>query len=59
VSSPLEEARALEGAARCALSTGRAAAAAVGLRQALKIYQRLGAAAAVRLAADLADLNAR
>jgi Tfp pilus assembly protein PilF len=56
VSSPLEEARALEGAGRCALSAGRAPAAAVGLRQALKIYQRIGAAEAAGLAADLAGL---
>jgi tetratricopeptide (TPR) repeat protein len=57
VSSPLEEARALEGAGRCALSTGRAPAAAAGLRQALLIYQRLGAAEAAGLAAELAGLG--
>jgi Tfp pilus assembly protein PilF len=57
VRSPLEEARALEGAGRCALGTGRTAVAAVGFRQALRIYQRIGADEAAGLAADLDRLS--
>ncbi|HEY2288820.1 MAG TPA: tetratricopeptide repeat protein [Streptosporangiaceae bacterium] len=57
VRSPLEEARALEGAGRCALGTGRTAVAAVGFRQALRIYQRIGADEAAGLAAELDRLS--
>ena len=53
VRSPLEQARALEGAARCARAAGPAAAA--GLRAALRIYERIGAFEAAKLAAELAD----
>ena len=39
VRSPLDEARALEGAARCAAHTGDQAAALTDLREAVTIYQ--------------------
>jgi len=44
VRSPLDEARALEGAARCAAHTGDQAAALTDLREAVTIYQHIGAA---------------
>jgi tetratricopeptide (TPR) repeat protein len=58
VGSPLEQARALDGAGRCALARGDTASAVTQLRQALEIYQRIGAAEATQLATDLADLDA-
>jgi tetratricopeptide (TPR) repeat protein len=58
VHSPLEEARALEGAGRCVLAMGQVTTAKAEFWQALMIYQRIGAAEASRLAADLADLEA-
>ncbi len=48
----LEEARALEGTGKCAARVGDATAG-IALRQALEIYQRLGAADGPRLAAEL------
>jgi Tfp pilus assembly protein PilF len=58
VDSPLEQARALDGAGRCALDRGDTATAVTQLRQALEIYQRIGAAEATQLATDLANLDA-
>jgi hypothetical protein len=58
VHAPLHQARALDGIGRCVLARGNTAAAATQLGQALAIYQRIGAAEATRLAADLADLDA-
>ncbi|GAA2742345.1 ATP-binding protein [Kitasatospora cinereorecta] len=55
--SPLNEARALEGAARCLELTGDRAAAAAELRQAVGLYRRLGAAEAEPAAARLALLE--
>jgi len=57
VGSPLEEARALEGAARGAARTGDQAAARAGLSEAVAIYQRIGAAEAGPAAADLAAMD--
>ncbi len=54
VRSPLEQARALEGTAWCAQAAGAAAAATAGLREALRIYERIGAFEAARLTAELA-----
>jgi DNA-binding SARP family transcriptional activator/tetratricopeptide (TPR) repeat protein len=51
IGSPLEQARALEGIGKCAAMTCVTGTGA--LRQALEIYRRIGAAAAVRLAAEL------
>jgi DNA-binding SARP family transcriptional activator/tetratricopeptide (TPR) repeat protein len=52
----LEEARALEGIGRCAAQLSDVGAADSALRQALDIYQRLGAADATRLAAEMQAL---
>ncbi len=49
----LEEARAVEGTGKCAAQVGDASTAGAALQQALEIYQRLGAADAPRLAAEL------
>jgi DNA-binding SARP family transcriptional activator/tetratricopeptide (TPR) repeat protein len=49
----LEEARALEGIGKCAAQLGDASGAESALQQALEIYQRLGAADATRLAAEM------
>jgi DNA-binding SARP family transcriptional activator/tetratricopeptide (TPR) repeat protein len=49
----LEEARALEGIGKCAAQIRDADGAQSALQQALAIYQRLGAADAARLAAEL------
>ncbi|HEY1616533.1 MAG TPA: BTAD domain-containing putative transcriptional regulator [Streptosporangiaceae bacterium] len=54
----LEEARALEGIGRCRARL-RDTSAAGPLRQALEIYQRLGAADAAGLAAELTDQESR
>jgi hypothetical protein len=48
-----QEAHALAGLSRCALAADRATEAADQLRQALKIFQRLGAAEAAEVAAEL------
>jgi transcriptional regulator with XRE-family HTH domain/tetratricopeptide (TPR) repeat protein len=53
--SPWDEARALAGLGRCAMATGRATQAEDLLRQALEIFQRIGAAEAREL---LAEVNA-
>ena len=57
VGSPLDEARALEGAARCAARTGALPAARVGLSQAIAIYQRIGVAEARPAAEYLAAIE--
>jgi tetratricopeptide (TPR) repeat protein len=50
VPSPLEEARALEGIGRCDLRRGRQDPTGTHLRQALAIYQRIGAGEALTFA---------
>jgi tetratricopeptide (TPR) repeat protein/transcriptional regulator with XRE-family HTH domain len=49
----IDRGRVLEGIGRCDLAEGRTAEGAAALRQALAIYERLGAAEAARLAAEL------
>jgi DNA-binding SARP family transcriptional activator len=58
IGARLEEARALEGIGKCAGQLGDADPAAGALRQALEIYQRLGAGDAGRLAAELGSASA-
>ena len=54
------EAHALAGLGRCALAAGHTAEAAATLRQALEIFQRIGAAEAADVSAELQALtNAR
>jgi len=50
------EAHALAGLARCARAEGRTAEAEAGLRQALALFQRIGAAEAADVSAELAAL---
>jgi len=57
VRNPLEEARALEGLARCALRQHDATEAIPQLHAALEIYQRLGAPEAAAAAAMLTSLS--
>jgi tetratricopeptide (TPR) repeat protein len=58
IGSPLDEARALTGLGRCALAAGRPATdAAAALRQALGIFERIGAAEAPDVAAELRSLS--
>lgn len=57
VQSPLEEARALEGTARCQMRTGNPNAAMANLRNAIAIYQHIGAAGVTSTAAYLAGLE--
>jgi tetratricopeptide (TPR) repeat protein/transcriptional regulator with XRE-family HTH domain len=57
IASSWDEAHALAGLARCALATGHAAQAGVLLRQALEIFQRIGAAEAPDLLAELDALT--
>ena len=52
---PLEEARALEGLGQAYLHDGNTGEAAAHLRQALSIYQRIGAPAAQRVQAQLRE----
>jgi tetratricopeptide (TPR) repeat protein len=54
-SSPLEEARALEGAGHCALALGEMTEGMALLQQALVIYQRIGAPRATPVAAVLVE----
>jgi predicted Zn-dependent protease len=49
LSAPLEEARALEGLGRAHLQDGNPGQAAAQLRQALRIYKRIGAPAVRRV----------
>jgi tetratricopeptide (TPR) repeat protein/transcriptional regulator with XRE-family HTH domain len=57
ISSFWDEAHALAGLGRCALAGGHTADAAVGLRQARQIFQRIGAAEAAGVAAELDTLS--
>jgi DNA-binding SARP family transcriptional activator len=57
VGGPWSEAHALAGLGRCALAAGDADGAAAGLRQAREIFERLGAAEAVGVAAELDALT--
>ena len=57
VASPWNEAHALTGLGRCALAAGHATQAAALLRQALEIFQRIGAAEAPDLRAELDALT--
>jgi DNA-binding SARP family transcriptional activator/tetratricopeptide (TPR) repeat protein len=57
VGSPWDEAGALAGLARCDRADGRLAAAAAGLRAAELIFERIGAADAAGLAAELEALT--
>jgi tetratricopeptide (TPR) repeat protein len=59
IGSPPEEAHALAGLGRCARAGGRAAEAADRLRQALAIFQRIGAAEAAGVSAELDALPQR
>jgi tetratricopeptide (TPR) repeat protein len=56
ITSPWDEAHALAGLSRCALAGGRTADAAEGLRQARDILERIGAAEAADVAAELDGL---
>ena len=56
IASPRDEARALAGLGRCALALGRTSDAAENLRQARDIFQRIGAAEAAGLGAELDSL---
>lgn len=53
IGSSWDEAHALAGLGRCALAAGRTAEAAGSLRQALEIFQQIGAAEAPDLLAEL------
>ena len=59
IASSWDEAHALAGLGRCALAAGHATQAEVLLRQALEIFQRIGAAEAPDLLAELDALTAR
>ena len=53
IDSSWDEAHALAGLGRCALAAGRTADATAGLRQAQQIFQRIGAAEATGVGAEL------
>ena len=57
IGSSWDEAHALAGLARCALAAGRTANAEDRLRQALEIFQRIGAAEAAGVSAELEALT--
>jgi tetratricopeptide (TPR) repeat protein len=57
IASPWDEAHALAGLGRCALATSHATQANALLRQALEIFQRIGAAEAPGLRAELDTLT--
>jgi tetratricopeptide (TPR) repeat protein len=57
IASSWDEASALAGLGRCALATGQATQADTLLRQALQIFQRIGAAEAPDLHAELDTLT--
>jgi tetratricopeptide (TPR) repeat protein/transcriptional regulator with XRE-family HTH domain len=57
IESAWDEAHALAGLGRCALAAGRTADAATGLRQAREIFQRIGAAEAASMTAELDALE--
>jgi tetratricopeptide (TPR) repeat protein/transcriptional regulator with XRE-family HTH domain len=56
--SAWDEAQALAGLARCALARGHRAEAAAGLREAVEIFQRIGAAEAAEASAELSTMLA-
>jgi len=56
IGSSLDEAHALAGLGRCALAAGHATKAAALLRQALEIFQRIGAAEAGDVSRELCAL---
>jgi tetratricopeptide (TPR) repeat protein len=56
IATPWDEAQALAGLGRCALAAGRTADAIAGLRQAQEIFDRIGAAEAATIAAELDGL---
>jgi tetratricopeptide (TPR) repeat protein/transcriptional regulator with XRE-family HTH domain len=58
IDSSWDEACTLAGLARCALAAGRTADAEAGLRQAQQIFERIGAAEATGVAAELDTLTA-
>jgi tetratricopeptide (TPR) repeat protein/transcriptional regulator with XRE-family HTH domain len=58
ITSPWDEAHALAGLGRCALADGRTGDAIAGLRQAQDIFQRIGAAEAADVAAELGSITA-
>ena len=57
IASPQDEANALAGLGRCARAAGRTADAIARLRQALDIFQRIGAAEAADVAAELDSIS--
>jgi hypothetical protein len=57
IASSWDEAHALAGLGRCAMAEGHATQAEVLLRQALEIFQRIGAAEAPDVLAELAALT--
>ena len=57
IGSPRDEGHAHAGLGRCALAAGSAADAEAGLRQALVIFQRIGAAEAADVLAELQALS--
>ena len=57
IASPWDEAQALAGLGRCALAAGRATDAVAGLRQAREIFERIGAAEATAVVAELDGLT--
>ncbi len=57
IAMPLQEGRALAGLGRCARAAGDVAAASANLGRARAILQRISAADAVEVAAELADLT--
>jgi len=59
IQSSFDEAHALAGLARCALVGDQAAAGEAGLRQALAIFQQIGAAEAADVAAELDAITGR
>ena len=57
IASPWDEAQALAGLGRCALAAGRTTDAVAGLRQAREIFERIGAAEATAVVAELDGLT--
>ena len=57
IATPWDEAQALAGLGRCALAAGRTVDAIAGLRQAREILDRIGAAEAAAIAAELDSLT--
>jgi tetratricopeptide (TPR) repeat protein len=57
IASPWDEAQALAGLGRCAKAAGRATDAVASMRQAREIFERIGAAEATAVAAELDGLT--